>query len=314
MAAPRSDPGRGMRTDCLSAVERWSMHTNDAVPRHFFSPQPGNILYHYTSATGAEAILRSNALWLSEFSKTNDKSEYLYAKEKFISAYQQREVWIEEVPRYLTTIKLVTHEPATVMMIGSFAQDRDDLALWDRYADQARGCVVGIDAHWLATRAGVTIRRVCYDESDLRTFVNAGLSMLQAQYENEPENRSELEELASFFVMDLYAFKDPRFRSEAEVRISRLVIVDAAAEFGLCDPGGNRDDGRKVRALAIGQRDGPYGPTRFIGLLLGDGKTQTAIKSIGFGPKFDRDCEAAIRGALSETSPVQFWASDIPLR
>jgi hypothetical protein len=303
-----------MRTEYLGAVEQWSMHMSDAAPRHLFNPQPGDVLYHYTAAAGAEAILRSNALWLSEFSKTNDKTEYLYAREKFISAYQQREVWIEEIPRYMAAIKLATHEPATVMMIGAFAQDRDDLALWDRYADQARGCVVGIDAHWLATRAGVAIRRVCYDEANLRAFVNAGLSMLQAQYENEPENRSELEELASFFVMDLYAFKDPRFRSEAEVRISRLVVVDDAAEFGLCDPGGNRDDGRKVRALAINQRDGPYGSTRFIELPLRDSKTQTAIKSIGFGPKFDRDCEAAIRGALSETSTVQFWASDIPLR
>ena len=289
-----------------------SSHTSRL--RHHFNYETGDILYHYTTAEAAEAIVRTNCIWLSEFSKTNDKSEYEYAKRKYIQFYQERKIYHDDTPRYLTNMKLFSHETNVIMMIACFARERDDLALWDRYADRARGCVIGIDTHWLATRAGVAIRQVSYDEYYLGEFVNAGLQMIQDQYKKEPKNHAALTTLASLFVLDLYAFKDPRFRSESEVRISRATLVDGTHEFGLRDPGGKRADGSYVEQLPIRQRQGQYGPTRYLELLLGDGETLSAIRSIGFGPRSDESETSRVCAALANRTGIDIWRSSIPLR
>jgi hypothetical protein len=266
------------------AVSREPNKRRIVIVKHFFTPKAGQILYHYTTSAGADAIIQSNKLRLSEFSMMNDASEYLYARSKFVESYQNREVWIEEVPRWMANIKLNTHSPATVMMIGCLTEDRDDVGLWERYADRGKGCVLGFDAIWLAERAGVAIRRVSYDPEYLREFVNAGLAMLQSHYEQNRNDREELAQLAATFVLDLYAFKDPRFHSEMEVRISRLTLTEETAPYGLREPGGHRSDGTDVPALPVQRRQGQYGPTRFVDLPLWDEELRSVIRSVGFGP------------------------------
>jgi hypothetical protein len=214
----------------------------------------------------------------------------------------------------MVNIKLNTHEPATVMMIGCLTEDRDDVGLWERYADGGKGCVLGIDALWLEERAGVKMRRVCYDADYLRRFVNVGLKMLQSHYEENPEDSDELELLATMFPLDLYAFKDPRFRSEMEIRISRLTVTESSAEYGLRDPGGHRGDGAKVPALVVQKRQGRYGPTRFVELPLWDEDQISAIKSVGFGPNADAEKEAFIKRAANKIPKITFWRSDVAFR
>jgi hypothetical protein len=162
-----------------------------------------------------------------------------------------------------------------------------------------QGCIIGLDANWLATQAGVAIRKVSYDIDFLEEFVNVGLSVLQSQYEDDPEDRKELAQLATIFALDLYAFKDPRFRSEMEVRISRLTLIDDAAEFGLRDPGGHRDNGQSLPTLPVLQRKGPYGSTRFVELPIWDDDRKPVIRSLGFGPKIDVEFETSVRDAAS---------------
>jgi len=282
--------------------------------RHFFEPASGQTLYHYTSAEGAVAILENQSLWLSEFSMTNDASEYIYAKEQFINAYQNSTVWIEEVPRWMANIKLNAQELATTMMIGCLTEEGDDIGLWDRYASKGSGCVIGIDAHWLWERAGVAMRRVSYDPVYLSDFVNSGLMMLQEHYESNPNERAELAELATMFVLDIYAFKDPRFRSENEIRISRLTIRDQSAENGLQDQGGHRRDGSHTDTLPVQVRDGVYGETRFVALPLREDGGHSAITSLGIGPNMTADTRSMLLGLGEGREDLDVWTSDAPLR
>lgn len=281
--------------------------------KHFFTPNPDQLLYHYTNAQGAEAIIRSQTLRLSEFSKMNDSSEYIYAKNRFLEVCHNREVWIEELPRHLLSMRVASHEPATVMMIGCLTEERDDVGLWDRYASNGTGCVVGIDANWLAHRAGVTLRRISYDPGDIRDFVNAGLIMLQCQYEKEPEDIEQLSELASFLTLDLYSFKDPRFRSECEVRISRLANADASANCGLADVIGHDENGEDMPPLAVQLLESRLGPKRFIDLPLRYSEPQSAIRSVGLGPTATAETRRKIAEVCSDTE-IEIWQSDIPLR
>ncbi len=244
----------------------------------------------------------------------NDKSEYIYARSRFVEAYQNREVWVEEVPRLMANFMLNSHEPSTVMMIGCLTEERDDVGMWSRYADSGKGCVLGLDANWLAERIGVAIRKVSYDAEYLREFVNSGLAMLQAHYEEAPTDREGLRELAAMFVLDLYAFKDPRFCSEREVRVSRLTLTDHAAEFGLVDFGGHDIHGYATPALSVKQRRGAYGATRFVELPLWELGETPLIRSLGLGPSITREAEALVKSTAEQYSEIALWNSDVPLR
>ncbi|NEJ98816.1 hypothetical protein [Rhizobium ruizarguesonis] len=281
--------------------------------KHFFEPHPGQLLYHYANTEGAEAIIANETLRLSEFSMMNDSSEYTYAKKRFLETYHNREVWIEEVPRYLMSMRLASHEAATVMMIGCLTEERDDVGLWDRYGSNGAGCVVGIDASWLANRAGATLRRISYEPGDMRDFVNAGLLMLQGQYEEAPKDTGQLSELAAFFILDLYAFKDPRFRSEREVRISRLADADASTMHGLAPVVGHNDNGEELPPLPVQLFNSRFGPKRFIDLPLRYSEPRSAIRSVGLGPTATAETRKKIVAACG-CSNIDIWQSDVPLR
>lgn len=280
-----------------------------SCPDHFYFPQKGDILYHYTSAEGAAAILNSNSFWLSEFSKMNDRAEYTYARDKFIEFYKCRDVFVEEIPRYTNTFMRLLLESRFLMLIGCVTRARNDCFLWEHYANNGTGCVIGLDASWLEKRAGVTLRRVSYDPQYMKDYVNSGLSMLQEHYEDHPTRGDELKELASFFSLDLFAFKDPQYSSEQEIRISRLTVIDESFELGIKDAGGHTDSGKAISPLPIYSRGGQYGNVPYIELPLGDKARKTSIKSVGFGPRFSEDHKQAFLSSVRHHNSIKFWSA-----
>lgn len=282
---------------------------------HHYSGAPGEILYHYTTLAAAASIVHNDCFWLTEFQKTNDSTEYEYAKEQYINAYQNREVWIDDLVRFMTTANLIGLEANTHMLIGCLTQRPDDLSQWRAYGDDGEGCVVGIDANWLEESAGVAIRRVNYDAKYLREFVNVGLAVMQTMYEKNPANAIELKEFCRFFLSDLYAFKHPSFRDEAEVRISRMTIVNEDVTFGLVDNGGTAKDGTPTDPLVVKTRETAHGSARYVGLPLSSPNRRSSIRTIGFGPKCSDDQKQSVLDAL-EFVPggITTWDSEIPYR
>ena len=286
---------------------------SDFSNTHFFYPEPDTVLFHYTGIEAAIGMVQSREFWLSEFSKMNDRSEYTYARDNYVKAYQNRRVFVADALRFMTTFRLVGLEQNTVMMIGACTEQKDDAALWERYADQARGCVIGLDADWLAERAGVRLYRVMYGEEYITTFANAGLEVLQSFYEEAGGNLDQMAMDPAFFVLELFCLKDPTFRSEQEIRISRLTCIDEEAEHELRDPGGHNSDEESLPPLTVHCRDGRFGPTRFVKLPLHEGE-KCAIRSIGFGPMCSSEDEARVREAAKHFSDIEFWHSSSPLR
>jgi hypothetical protein len=138
--------------------------------------------------------------------------------------------------------------------------------------------------------------------------------MLQTHYQQNPKDRDGLNELASLFAADLFAFKHPAFSSENEVRISRLRIQDEKADHLLTDPGGHTSSGRRVAPYTVKERDGVFGRTRYIELPLSF-RDRSAIKSIGFGPACPDETMSEFRKVeKSGSNRVKFWKSLIPYR
>ncbi len=282
---------------------------------HLYEAEKGEILYHYTTAEAALSIVKNQVFWLSEYSMTNDSSEYIYAKEKYIEAYHNGEVWIDDLLRLTATTRLVGLEFNTTMMIGCFTANYDDLNQWRSYSDNGKGCVIGFDALFLQDRVGITMRKVNYDPDALTRFVNVGLLMLQEQYEEEPDDLDEIQELASFFISDLYAFKHPGFVSESEIRISRLLAVDKNSKFGLKDCGGHDVSGKVLESLPVKIRKSSFGSTRYIELPITSSDNIGVIRSVGFGP----NCSDVVKLKFEKLNktfscPIDLWKSKIPYR
>jgi len=223
---------------------------------------------------------------MSDFARMNDPGEYHYARKCYLEARHSNLAFIDGVPRLLATFALLELEASTVMFIACFSEEPDDPHQWQRYGDDGRGCVIGFDASYLAEKAGVTVRRIVYHRDAIDAFVGAGLTMLQTEYEKNPDDRDGITELARFFSADLFAFKHPDFAAEGEVRISRLLLRDDVPGPGVYDGGGHCIDGTPLPALPVHERQGAHGPTRYVALPLArDG--QTAIRSLTFGAAVD---------------------------
>lgn len=286
--------------------------------RHFYDPLPSQILYHYTSAAAAASIIQSNQIWLSEFSQTNDAAEFTYARDRYLEAIPKyapnyKRVVVQE---YLN--RLNAFEKRGSMLIGSFTENRDDVAQWERYADNARGCVLGYDAHWFWKYPGLRLLRVVYDKQYLDNLVEANLYTLNAI----DKKFSKAEPLsvslsANSVVLEQFCIKDSRFASEQEVRITRAIRRDPNDPNKLIDHGlnifGMKFSGPFADPFEVKCRAGAYGPTSYIELPTVYNGT-SALKSVGFGPRTTFEDEQTIRAACENLPSVELWRSDLPLR
>lgn len=252
------------------------------VPQNY-TPERGELLFHYTTLEGAIGILQSRTMWLSDFARMNDPSEYHYARDCYLDDYQSRETFVDMAPRLCATTALLGLEQATNMFIGCLSQHQNDPHLWQHYGQAGAGCMIGIDAEFLADWAGVSLRRIVYERAEISRFVTGGLRMLQSQYEEAPDKLADLQDLARFFVSDLYAFKHPDYREEKEIRVSRLVIRSGDR---LTDVGGTTRSGDKLPGVKIDHRQGLRGDTPYLALPLARGK-RNAIRSITLGLGMD---------------------------
>jgi len=271
----------------------------DTVP-HFFFAKKGQLLYHYTSVEAALAILENQSLWMSDFKRMNDTKEYSFAKAQYLEAYHNREVYIEEYPRFLNTINLISLENNTVMFIGCLTREPNDPSHWKNYANNSSGCAVGISAEFLEDWAGTNISSVVYDKSAMKSFFHAGWLMLQEQYEKEPDNQEELDTLSKFFLSDLYAFKRPEYQNEKEVRISRLLVKNSKKPIKNKDVGGFDKLDNKLPAIPVKTRKGQFGKTEYIELPLKSKLGGNGIREIRLGENCSQEARDAILNKIND--------------
>lgn len=296
-----------------------AMLVDGAYLRHYFDAEPGQRIYHYTSARGAEGILESGNIWISEYTRTNDASEFTFAQARFSDEIDKLRGRFRASIIALYERELAAFLQRKSMLIGCFTESRDDLSQWDRYADRAAGCVIGLNAYWYVKHKGVQFRRVIYDAEYLAHLVEANLKIIEwADTHLDAEDEFTRGMLATLFVFEQFCFKDPRFSSEAEVRMLRAVQANPEFAYGFEDMSAIRTLGMKgTRPLAvpleIKQRQGPYGSTRYLEIPCAY-KTWPAIRSVGFGPKCSSADEERIRNRFRHLRDVEFWRSDLPIR
>jgi Protein of unknown function (DUF2971) len=281
-------------------------------PPHHYCPRDDDTIYHYTSTEAALAILKGGCIWLSDFEKTNDSSEFIFARDEFMK--HLRLVRGNFGLKFVLASAIGSMNHFTKMLIGSFTTERDDLAQWRTYAENGKGCVLGFNAQWIERYCGISMRRVVYETSSLNDFASIGLGILEDEFSANPHNVEEVRQLAMHVAADLFAFKHPSFSSENEIRISRIVLRKTKASEMYHESVGNTIDGSTLDPLPIKSRQSQHGTTVYLELPYSS-INETALKSFGIGPIASLDTEKLVKKTLeSKNGAIQVWRSTIPMR
>ena len=276
-----------------------------------FSSDTCPVLYHYTSIDAARAIVESRTLRLTEHTAMNDASEFAYARGRLLDLIRKHEVYTDLTTRLHIAAALEGLSANIALLIGSLTARRDDLGQWRSYASNGSGCVLGIDAQYLEHDAGVHAHTVLYDEAEVDVALGAGLTVLQEQFEDEPNDHETLSHYARRLAADLFSMKHPCFADEREVRMSRMLYRDETGQLN--DPGGNRTGGGETPALLVEERGTAFGPARFVALPLVRDDASSAIVSVGFGPTMSAEVASANRD-MFESHGLEVWRSTLPYR
>lgn len=269
------------------------------------------IVYHYTSVAAARAMVETRSIWLSEHTAMNDASEFAYARDRLTVLMRDREVYMDTLARYCMVFAVEGLIQDTGLMLGSLTARRDDLSQWRNYASNGAGCVLGIDAAYLEHDAGVAIRTVLYDESEVDRMLRTALEVVQQQCAEAPDDVATLMDFTRHAAADLFNIKHPGFADEREVRIARMLV--RARDGTLSDIGGNCTHGSDVPAMPVARRIGAFGETSYVALPLIRRDGSNAIVDLGLGPTMC-DTDRIRHSTFFKSHGLDVWQSTLPYR
>jgi hypothetical protein len=283
-------------------------------PTHFYSPEDGDIIYHYTTFKAALSILETGTIWLSDFEKTNDSSEFIYARNEFLNQLKISNATRFMPLKFLVASAIGSINNHTKMFIGSFTSEQNELSQWRSYAHNGQGCVLGFSAKWFEQFAGISIRRVRYGPEEIKLFTDLSLEMLNEQFLEKPENQEEIRSLAQFIAADLFSFKHPSYSLEKEIRISRMALKNTKSGRVYKAASGKTAAGESLKSLPVKVRETSYGSTHYLELSFRN-KNGDALQSVGCGPVSSARVEIALGQLVRKHYPTMtIWRSSIPMR
>lgn len=220
----------------LKAGRRWLDEVTSgasAVPKH---------LYHYTSGEGLHGILRSSALWGSNFAFMNDRSEFQYAI-RVARARLTEASRLKPDPGWLRSFDVaqkLLDAPKNDAYLTCFCEDADLLSQWRGYGSQDSRYCIEFLADQLIPQAGVwPPQAVLYDRNAQNRLLDR-LIELHMELVGSLDRGSDHDlarvgaNIAIVALPTLARFKDLAFNEEREwrcVSIHTLPYSDDEIEF-----------------------------------------------------------------------------------
>ena len=290
----------------------------DWMARH--SEEPDN-LFHYTSRAGLKGILASRRLWATSARHLNDRSEIEYAAglvdEVMIS---RQEKPLSRIIRNFLGRAFETYNPYEALysvFTISFCSAGDDVNLWHRYADSARGYNIGFQTGALARhpRSAIDQRllRVIYDRLEQLTIIEhivdgvigtleEATAGMWRDTQTDPFIADACLLLRELLADCLIGMKNSHFASEQEWRV-----------FHPCDP---REHARRVKHRERNGKDVPYVEID-CGFIGPPWMGRLPVVSVTHGPlQRPREAREEIKALLicPEYEGVQVHRSTVPLQ
>lgn len=134
------------------AIARYNTRIDGELRKEQDANKIDDTLYHYTNVAGLEGILKSEAVWFTDFRHMNDPSEITHGIELCRDVIRLRKPGVDgRVALFLDCLadlmRLENFSRALEYFIGSFSRASDDLGQWRAYADNGRGIAIGFAPH-----------------------------------------------------------------------------------------------------------------------------------------------------------------------
>jgi Protein of unknown function (DUF2971). len=195
-------------------------------------------LYHYTSADGLLGILRSEALYASNYAFMNDSAEMTYGASLARPIINARFTQVQGVAGAILQRTLAIIRAARVdTFIFSFCEKPDVLSQWRGYGTNASRYAIGFDRQRLLgmSQAAVVPLRVIYDaaaqQKKVAQFCDSVLDILAEQ--QLPDDRETAEDLAIAIAVRFFnllpLLKHGGFSEECEWRLVATSFDDPEA-------------------------------------------------------------------------------------
>lgn len=208
------------------------------------------ILYHYTTMSGLQGIIRERALWCSHTSTLNDPVELNYGKELITNILQDRmkKDNREELRGFFHSLMVQVQafgEKTFHVFVSCFCESESLLSQWRSYSDKGGGYNLGLrlsckscitsDLKEIGEAKTPFMRKVIYGRKRQEEIVSAYLDLVvdaarkvfgsgeYSQYPDYPDYHSSVMGMqASNVLLDMLpSFKHPAFASENEWRLIR---------------------------------------------------------------------------------------------
>jgi hypothetical protein len=218
----------------------------DRAVRAYTRQEAPEVLYHYTSWSGLEGILRSQRFWATAHDCTNDEAELKSADEVILevarglrrtakgTAALVLDLFLDGYPKLQ-----MTHLSTVYLCCFSVARDLEEQ--WRRYGDDGNGFCVGIrvleEAGPVEHQRGTAIVKVEYSESSWRENVAEAFRQTCRVLERLPA-RKEVLELGLFAFYRSAAFTSMSAKREGwavEQEYRRVTLVHRDANIVPCE-------------------------------------------------------------------------------
>ena len=197
--------------------------------------EPPYAIYHYTDASGLNAIIEAGRIWASDLLYLAGSREADYASE--LVREQIRRRWNRADPlvsefceRALAALDPIRWQRS--IFAACFCENGDALGQWRAYAGPRGGYAVGLrTAVFTGRYAQTALRRVVYDpqrqEALVAGLLDRALLLLRSPQARGAESMGAVLEFLADHVVELIAsFKPVAFKDDCEWRL--LVVADTA--------------------------------------------------------------------------------------
>jgi hypothetical protein len=135
----------------------------------YSEPHPP-VVYHYTSARAAQAIIETGKILATDMAYLNDPTEWRHGL-KIVRQELSGARRFGDPPERVAIIdalekSLGDAERTFWLMVASFCSSSDDLALWRPYGNDGAGCCIGIDLSKVNLAARDMVARVVYADKE----------------------------------------------------------------------------------------------------------------------------------------------------
>lgn len=200
-------------------------------------PEPGDLLYHYTSATGLLGIIDSKTIWATRADHLNDSREVWHGIKMIKELLPDFESGHPAVPVARDLFETRPEEDIPKLFIAAWTEEGDQLSQWRGYGSGGAAYSLGFSRQALYEKARAEewrLERCLYKEDEQREELRLAISTMISQAvelryaepwrsQYDPANPESAEsfswQLYSFLLQSAARMKHSGFREEKEWRL-----------------------------------------------------------------------------------------------